>query len=76
VGEILTGVAHSASHYLLPIAVMGIELFVAVVQAYIFAMLTNIYISLLSEDHDHHEDGHEASHASHAEAQASSLAVA
>jgi hypothetical protein len=55
---------------------MGIELFVAVVQAYIFAMLTNIYISLLSEDHDHHEDGHEASHASHAEAQASSLAVA
>ena len=76
VGEILTGVAHSASHYLLPIAVMSIELFVAVVQAYIFAMLTNIYISLLSEDHDHHEDEHDASHTSKEEAKSPSLAVA
>lgn len=62
VGEILTGVAHTASHYGLPVVVMGIELFVAVVQAYIFAMLTNIYISLLSEDHGHHDSEDHAEH--------------
>jgi F-type H+-transporting ATPase subunit a len=56
VGEILTGVAHSVSHFGLPVVVIFIELFVAVVQAYIFAMLSNIYISLLSEDHSHDED--------------------
>jgi F-type H+-transporting ATPase subunit a len=71
VGEILTGVAHSVSHFGLPVVVIFIELFVAVVQAYIFAMLSNIYISLLSEDHSHDED-----HAHHTTELVSTPAVA
>ncbi|XVJ51080.1 MAG: F0F1 ATP synthase subunit A [Vampirovibrio sp.] len=62
VGEILTGVAHSATHFGLPVLVMCIEIFVALIQAYIFAMLTNIYISILSEHHGddaHHDEVHQ-----------------
>jgi F-type H+-transporting ATPase subunit a len=36
--------------------VIGLELFVALLQAYIFAMLSSVYISLMSEDHDDHHD--------------------
>jgi len=56
VGEILMGVAHSFGDHGWPILVIFIELFVAVIQAYIFAMLSNIYISMLSEDHSHDQD--------------------
>jgi hypothetical protein len=41
---------------------MCIEIFVALIQAYIFAMLTNIYISILSEHHGddaHHDEVHQ-----------------
>lgn len=51
VGEILSGIAMSVAPYLLPAAVIVLELFVAVVQAYIFSILSSVYISLLSEDH-------------------------
>lgn len=51
VGEILSGIALSVTPYVLPSLVIFLELFVAVVQAYIFAILTSVYISLLSEDH-------------------------
>lgn len=51
VGEILSGIALSVMPYVLPGLVIFLELFVAVVQAYIFAILSSVYISLLSEDH-------------------------
>lgn len=51
VGEILTGIALSVMPYVLPSAVIFLELFVAVVQAYIFAILSSVYISILSDDH-------------------------
>jgi len=51
VGEILSGIAMSVAPYVLPAAVIVLELFVAVVQAYIFSILSSVYISLLSEDH-------------------------
>lgn len=51
VGEILSGIAMSVMPYVLPSLVIFLELFVAVVQAYIFAILSSVYISLLSEDH-------------------------
>jgi F-type H+-transporting ATPase subunit a len=52
VGEILSSVALSIMPFVLPVGVIFLELFVAVVQAYIFAMLSSVYISLLSaEEH-------------------------
>jgi len=51
VGEILSGIALSVMPYVLPSLVIFLELFVAVVQAYIFAILSSVYISLLSDDH-------------------------
>lgn len=50
-GEILSGIAISVMPYVLPSLVIFLELFVAVIQAYIFAILSSVYISLLSEDH-------------------------
>lgn len=52
VGEILVMVAMSIMPFVLPVGVIFLELFVAVIQAYIFAMLSSVYISMLSaEDH-------------------------
>lgn len=59
VGEILAIVATALIPQLqgvgLGMFVIFLELFVAVVQAYIFAMLSSVYISLMSDDHDDHE---------------------
>jgi len=51
VGEILSHIAMSVAPFVLPSLVIFLELFVAVVQAYIFAILSSVYISLLSEEH-------------------------
>ena len=51
VGEILSTVALMTLPYLMPCMVILIELFVAVLQAYIFCILSSVYISLLSDDH-------------------------
>jgi len=57
VGEILSGLAMSIAPYVLPSAVIFLELFVAVVQAYIFAILSAVYVGLMTEVHDdHHAD--------------------
>lgn len=54
VGEILSGLALSIMPYVLPSFVIFLELFVAVVQAYIFAILTAVYIGLMTAEHDDH----------------------
>lgn len=54
VGEILSGLALSIMPYVLPGFVIFLELFVAVVQAYIFAILTAVYIALMTAEHDDH----------------------
>jgi F-type H+-transporting ATPase subunit a len=51
VGEILSGIAMSVTPYVLPMFVIFLELFVAVVQAYIFAILSDVYVGMLSDDH-------------------------
>lgn len=55
VGEILSMIAMILSEPLaglgLPVLVIFLELFVAVIQAYIFAILSAVYIGLLSEEH-------------------------
>jgi F0F1-type ATP synthase membrane subunit a len=37
--------------YLLPAGVMGFEMFIAVIQAFVFALLTSIYIGLTVQEH-------------------------
>ncbi|MBX2859849.1 MAG: F0F1 ATP synthase subunit A [Vampirovibrio sp.] len=51
VGEILTFIALTLMPFVLPVFVIFLELFVAIVQAYIFALLSAVYIGLLSDDH-------------------------
>jgi F-type H+-transporting ATPase subunit a len=53
VGEILTMIAYSFAPIGPPILVSFLELFVAVIQAYIFTILSAVYIGILSEDHHH-----------------------
>ncbi len=53
VGEILSHIAISVMPHVLPAAVIFLELFVAVVQAYVFAILSAVYIALMTEDHSH-----------------------
>ena len=54
VGEILSALALKTIPWVAPMAVIGLELFVAVVQAYIFAILSAVYIALMVEEHDEH----------------------
>lgn len=54
VGEILTTIAYSVYPWGPPILVTFLELFVAVIQAYIFTILSAVYIGMLSEKHEEH----------------------
>ncbi len=58
VGEILSHLALSIMPFVVPSLVIFLELFVAVVQAYIFAILSAVYIALMTEEHEH--EGHAA----------------
>jgi F-type H+-transporting ATPase subunit a len=52
VGGILLMLLASVSHYLLPLPVMFFEIFVAILQATLFAVLTLFYIKMaISEPH-------------------------
>jgi F-type H+-transporting ATPase subunit a len=44
--------------YVLPIPFLFLEIFVGVIQALIFAMLTLVYFTIAAEDHDEHEEKH------------------
>jgi F-type H+-transporting ATPase subunit a len=60
-GEVLLAVLAFLIPYFLPIPFYGLELFVALVQAYVFAMLTLTFIKLATVSHDEH--AHEDAHA-------------
>jgi len=49
--EILRGVSLILVPWLLPIGVMGFELFIGIIQAFVFALLTAIYIGLTVSHH-------------------------
>jgi F-type H+-transporting ATPase subunit a len=51
VGEILSAIALSIIPIGLPVVVIFLELFVALIQAYIFAILSAVYIGILSAEH-------------------------
>ena len=77
VDHLMLGVFHSLFMWLLPVAIMVLGTLVIAVQAYVFTLLSAVYISLATEHedhgdehghgHDHHEDEgdeeHEEAHA-------------
>ena len=59
-GEVLITVMYSLISYVVPLPFMFLELIVGVVQASVFAMLTLVYLTILSEKaHGHEEEHHE-----------------
>lgn len=51
-GEVLLASMAALLAYVLPIPFLGLEIFVGLIQALIFSMLTLVYFSIASEDHD------------------------
>lgn len=51
-GEVLLASMAALLAYVLPIPFIGLEIFVGLIQALIFSMLTLVYFSIASEDHD------------------------
>jgi F-type H+-transporting ATPase subunit a len=48
--------------FFLAFAITLIEILVALLQAYIFTMLSSLYFGFASEEHDHHEEEPELAH--------------
>ncbi len=63
-GEVLLASMGAILIYVLPTPFLLLEVFVGVIQAFIFAILTLVYYTIASQDHDEeHEEGHhEESH--------------
>jgi F-type H+-transporting ATPase subunit a len=51
-GEQVTGAFLSLVHVLIPVIFMGLHVFVGLLQAYVFTLLTMIYVSMATS-HDH-----------------------
>lgn len=62
-GEVLLASMGAIIAYALPTPFLILEVFVGVIQAFIFAILTLVYYTIASQDHDHDEshekEGHE-----------------
>jgi len=55
----------SSLSFLLSFAISMIEILVALLQAYIFTMLTALYFGSAKQEHHHEEHGHDHAHAAH-----------
>jgi F-type H+-transporting ATPase subunit a len=73
-GESLLDAMYNICPYLLPVIFYFMEIMVGIVQAFVFVVLTAVYIGLICNheggDHDHAEDGHAAD--THGETKAAS----
>lgn len=67
-GEVLLASMGALLAYILPTPFLLLEIFVGVIQAFIFAILTLVYYTIASQDHDSHDEGHEGKEAAHAHA--------
>jgi F-type H+-transporting ATPase subunit a len=62
-GEVLLASMGAIMAYAVPIPFIFLEVFVGVIQAFIFAILTLVYFTIAAQDHDHEEDhAHEGEH--------------
>ena len=68
-GEVLLASMSALIAYAVPIPFMFLEVIVGIIQAFIFAMLTVVYVTIASQDHDHddHEEHHKVEHDDHRE---------
>jgi F-type H+-transporting ATPase subunit a len=57
-GEVLLLSMSALLAYGLPIPFLFLEIFVGVIQAFIFAILVLVYFTIASQDHDEHEEHH------------------
>lgn len=57
-GEVLLLSMSALLSYGLPIPFLFLEIFVGVIQAFIFAILVLVYFTIASQDHDEHEEHH------------------
>jgi F-type H+-transporting ATPase subunit a len=63
-GEVLLMAMSTIFAYVLPLPFMGLEIFVGLIQAFIFSLLTLVYFTIASSDHDEdHEKDHKSEHA-------------
>lgn len=58
-GEVLLMAMSTIFAYVLPLPFMGLEIFVGLIQAFIFSLLTLVYFTIAAQDHDEHEEHHE-----------------
>jgi F-type H+-transporting ATPase subunit a len=65
-GEVLLAVIMFLIPWVAAIPFYGLELFVGFIQAFVFAILTLVFMTLATTAHDHHDDAHGPGHgASH-----------
>lgn len=55
-GEVLLASMAALISYLLPTPFLILEVFVGIIQAFIFAILTLVYYTIAAQDHDHDEE--------------------
>ncbi len=60
-GEVLLASIAALVAYIIPIPFLFLEIFVGVIQAFIFSILLVVYFTIGASDHDH-EEGHEKEH--------------
>ena len=63
VALIISGLFPPFTQFFVPIILLPLAVFIAIVQAFVFTLLSTIYISEVTHEHDHHEDPHADQHA-------------
>jgi F-type H+-transporting ATPase subunit a len=66
----VAGLYPSITHWLLPVVLMPLGVFVAFIQTFVFILLSQLYLSEVSHsphDHDEHESAHAADEVAHSE---------
>lgn len=73
-GEVLLGAMAAILAFVLPVPFLFLEIFVGLIQALIFSMLTLVYFTIASQDHEEHEEhsgkSEHSEHSDHSKAHA------
>lgn len=64
-GEVLLASMAALMAYVVPMPFLLLEVFVGIIQAFIFAVLTTVYFTIAAQDHDHDEHAHQEEHGAH-----------
>ncbi len=57
-GEVLLMAMGAILAYILPLPFIGLEIFVGLIQAFIFSLLTLVYFTIAATDHEEHDEKH------------------